>query len=59
MPRQTSVLTNIKGSVVIDTNVFNNPEHALSGLEEFSHIWFVLLTHILTYLVILIHSCTK
>ncbi|CAH2098278.1 unnamed protein product [Euphydryas editha] len=46
VPRQTSVLTNSRGVVVIDTNVFNNPNHALSGLEEFSHIWIIFHFHI-------------
>lgn len=41
VPRQTSVMTNSVGVITIDTHVFTNPEHALSGLEEFSHIWFV------------------
>ncbi|XP_032521871.2 uncharacterized protein LOC116773510 isoform X1 [Danaus plexippus] len=41
VPRQTSVMTNSVGVITIDTNVFTNPEHALSGLEEFSHIWII------------------
>ncbi|XP_063834145.1 tRNA (adenine(37)-N6)-methyltransferase [Ostrinia nubilalis] len=45
VPRQPSVLTKAKGTVVIDTSVFNNPEHALSGLEEFSHIWIIFHFH--------------
>lgn len=42
VPRQPSVLTNLRGAIVIDTNVLNNPNHALSGLEEFSHVWYVI-----------------
>ncbi|KAL0810893.1 hypothetical protein ABMA28_010196 [Loxostege sticticalis] len=45
VPRQPSVLTKARGTVVIDTSVFNNPEHALSGLEEFSHIWIIFHFH--------------
>lgn len=39
VPRQPSVMAKAKGVVIIDQSVFNNPEHALSGLEEFSHMW--------------------
>lgn len=42
VPRQASILANSKGYVEIDTSVFSNPEHAFSGLEEFSHMWYVL-----------------
>ncbi|XP_013190986.1 tRNA (adenine(37)-N6)-methyltransferase [Amyelois transitella] len=45
VPRQPSVLANARGTVVIDQKVFNNPEHALSGLEEFSHIWIIFYFH--------------
>lgn len=46
VPRQPSVLGNARGTVVIDTSVFNNPEHALSGLDEFSHIWVMFHFHV-------------
>lgn len=39
VPRQPTVLYSAKGVVVINTEFLNNPEHALSGLEEFSHMW--------------------
>nr|XP_004933565.1 tRNA (adenine(37)-N6)-methyltransferase isoform X1 [Bombyx mori] len=45
VPRQPSVMKNARGTVVIDTSVFNNPEHALSGLEEFSHMWIIFHFH--------------
>ncbi|XP_022117770.2 tRNA (adenine(37)-N6)-methyltransferase isoform X1 [Pieris rapae] len=45
VPRQPSVLSNAKGVVVINTDTFNNPEHALSGLEEFSHMWILFHFH--------------
>ncbi|XP_053620372.1 tRNA (adenine(37)-N6)-methyltransferase isoform X2 [Plodia interpunctella] len=45
VPRQSSVLANVQGTIVIDQKVFNNPEHALSGLEEFSHIWVIFKFH--------------
>ncbi|XP_045762311.1 tRNA (adenine(37)-N6)-methyltransferase [Maniola jurtina] len=45
VPRQPSVLTSARGVVVIDPNVFSNPEHALSGLDEFSHMWIIFHFH--------------
>ncbi|XP_038218123.1 tRNA (adenine(37)-N6)-methyltransferase [Zerene cesonia] len=45
VPRQPSVLSQAKGVVVINTDTFNNPEHALSGLEEFSHMWIIFHFH--------------
>ncbi|XP_023939548.2 tRNA (adenine(37)-N6)-methyltransferase [Bicyclus anynana] len=45
VPRQPTILTAAQGVVVIDTSVFNNPEHALSGLAEFSHMWIIFHFH--------------
>ncbi|XP_063630655.1 tRNA (adenine(37)-N6)-methyltransferase isoform X1 [Cydia splendana] len=45
VPRQPSVLAKARGAVVIDPSIFNNPEHALSGLEEFSHMWIIFHFH--------------
>ncbi|XP_026315997.1 tRNA (adenine(37)-N6)-methyltransferase isoform X2 [Hyposmocoma kahamanoa] len=45
VPRQPSVMAKAKGVVIIDPTVFNNPEHALSGLEEFSHMWIIFHFH--------------
>ena len=39
-PRQGSVCKNSRGSLTIDSSVFNNPEHSLDGLLEYSHIWW-------------------
>lgn len=39
-PRQGSVCKNSRGALTIDENVFNNPEHSLDGLTEFSHVWY-------------------
>lgn len=41
VPRQPTVMAKAKGTVIINNCVFNNPDHALIGLEEFSHIWSV------------------
>ncbi|KAG6460536.1 hypothetical protein O3G_MSEX012041 [Manduca sexta] len=45
VPRQPTVMANSRGTVVINTGVFNNPDHALSGLEEFSHMWIIFHFH--------------
>ncbi|KAJ0171816.1 hypothetical protein K1T71_012579 [Dendrolimus kikuchii] len=45
VPRQPTVMAKSRGVVIIDQNVFNNPEHALCGLEEFSHIWIIFHFH--------------
>ncbi|CAB3225959.1 unnamed protein product [Arctia plantaginis] len=46
VPRQPTVLAKAKGVLIIDPSVFNNPEHALSGLEEFSHMWIIFHFHV-------------
>lgn len=38
-PRQPSLCTTARGSLTLMKTVFNNPEHALEGLEQFSHAW--------------------
>lgn len=38
-PRQPVVCDKVPGKLTISKNVFTNPEHALQGLEEFSHMW--------------------
>lgn len=45
VPRQPSVMVSSQGAVVVDNHVFNNPGHALSGLEEFSHMWIIFHFH--------------
>ena len=41
-PRQPTVCAHARGSLTIDRSIFNNPEHSMEGLEEYSHIWFVI-----------------
>lgn len=41
IPRQPSLCPTAKGTLTIEKSVFTNPEHSLTGLEEFSHIWLV------------------
>lgn len=38
-PRQPIVCEKVPGKLTISKNVLTNPEHALQGLEEFSHLW--------------------
>jgi tRNA (Thr-GGU) A37 N-methylase len=40
-PRQPSLCSTARGSLTVEKTVFNNPEHALEGLEQFSHAWCV------------------
>ena len=41
VPRQSALSTNLASYIEIDPLVFNNPEHSLDGLEQFSHIWII------------------
>lgn len=44
-PRQPTVCGPSRGELRIKQSVFNNPEHALVGLEQFSHVWIIFLFH--------------
>lgn len=41
VPRQPSVCPKLLGCIELNKDVFNNPEHSLDGLEEFSHLWII------------------
>lgn len=41
VPRQAAVGSQLLGCIELAPTVFTNPEHALDGLEEFSHIWII------------------
>lgn len=41
IPRQTSVCSKLPGYIELNKDVFNNPEHSLERLCEFSHIWII------------------
>lgn len=41
VPRQAAVGSQLLGCIELSPNVFTNPEHALEGLDEFSHIWII------------------
>ncbi|XP_043105594.1 tRNA (adenine(37)-N6)-methyltransferase isoform X2 [Puntigrus tetrazona] len=44
-PRQPTVCSSSRASLKIQPSVFNNPEHSLVGLEQYSHIWIIFLFH--------------
>lgn len=41
VPRQPSVCSKLTGYIEISKDVFNNPEHSVDKLEEFSHLWII------------------
>uniref|UniRef100_A0A803JLV0 tRNA (adenine(37)-N6)-methyltransferase n=1 Tax=Xenopus tropicalis TaxID=8364 RepID=A0A803JLV0_XENTR len=44
-PRQPSVCSLSRGRLRISKSVFNNPEHSLIGIEQFSHVWILFVFH--------------
>uniref|UniRef100_A0A3B3BGB1 tRNA methyltransferase O n=1 Tax=Oryzias melastigma TaxID=30732 RepID=A0A3B3BGB1_ORYME len=44
-PRQPTVCGPSRAELRIQQNVFNNPQHALVGLQQFSHVWIIFLFH--------------
>ncbi|XP_062850813.1 tRNA (adenine(37)-N6)-methyltransferase [Trichomycterus rosablanca] len=44
-PRQPGVCGSSRASLTVQTSVFNNPGHALAGLQQYSHIWLIFLFH--------------
>ncbi|XP_041640801.1 tRNA (adenine(37)-N6)-methyltransferase [Cheilinus undulatus] len=44
-PRQPTVCGPSRAELRIQQRVFNNPEHALVGLEQYSHVWIIFLFH--------------
>lgn len=43
VPRQPGILSESHGVIRLESNVLTNPHHAIEGLENFSHMWFVYL----------------
>ncbi|CAH1393412.1 unnamed protein product [Nezara viridula] len=41
IPRQPTLCPQLLGKLTISKNVFTNPEHALEGLIEYSHMWIL------------------
>ncbi|XP_070683912.1 tRNA (adenine(37)-N6)-methyltransferase [Pempheris klunzingeri] len=44
-PRQPTICGPSRAELRIQQSVFNNPEHALAGLEHYSHVWIIFLFH--------------
>uniref|UniRef100_A0AAY5L7L1 tRNA methyltransferase O n=1 Tax=Esox lucius TaxID=8010 RepID=A0AAY5L7L1_ESOLU len=44
-PRQPTICGPSRATLQIRRSVFNNPEHSLIGLENYSHVWVVFLFH--------------
>ncbi|XP_048855651.1 tRNA (adenine(37)-N6)-methyltransferase isoform X2 [Brienomyrus brachyistius] len=44
-PRQPTVCGPSRATLQIRRAVFSNPEHALTGLEQYSHVWIIFLFH--------------
>uniref|UniRef100_A0A8C3FZL4 tRNA (adenine(37)-N6)-methyltransferase n=2 Tax=Cyclopterus lumpus TaxID=8103 RepID=A0A8C3FZL4_CYCLU len=44
-PRQPTICGPSRAELRIQQSVFNNPEHALVGLEQYSHVWVIFLFH--------------
>lgn len=38
-PRQSGVCGKVPGKLTLYNSVFTNPDHALQGLQDFSHMW--------------------
>lgn len=41
VPRQPSVCSKLSGYIELSKDVFNNPEHSLDRLSDFSHLWII------------------
>ncbi|XP_072241057.1 tRNA (adenine(37)-N6)-methyltransferase [Leuresthes tenuis] len=44
-PRQPTVCGPSRAQLRLRQSVFNNPEHALEGLQQYSHVWIIFLFH--------------
>ncbi|XP_066535434.1 tRNA (adenine(37)-N6)-methyltransferase [Hoplias malabaricus] len=44
-PRQPGLCMLSRATLQIQTSVFNNPDHALDGLQLYSHVWLIFLFH--------------
>ncbi|XP_043487949.1 uncharacterized protein LOC122514894 isoform X2 [Polistes fuscatus] len=45
VPRQPGVSGRTSGKILIHNSVFTNPDHALQGLQDFSHLWIIFHFH--------------
>ncbi|XP_044513450.1 tRNA (adenine(37)-N6)-methyltransferase [Gracilinanus agilis] len=44
-PRQPTICSLSRACLRIRKSVFNNPEHSVMGLEQFSHVWILFVFH--------------
>ncbi|KOX71645.1 Nef-associated protein 1 [Melipona quadrifasciata] len=44
-PRQTRICGKVPGKLLLYNSVFTNPDHALEGLQDFSHMWVLFYFH--------------
>lgn len=44
-PRQPTICGPSRAQLRIQQSVFNNPEHSLLGLEQYSHVWIIFVFH--------------
>ncbi|XP_006863204.1 PREDICTED: nef-associated protein 1 [Chrysochloris asiatica] len=44
-PRQPSICSLSRACLRIRKSIFNNPEHSLMGLDQFSHVWILFVFH--------------
>ncbi|XP_006629903.2 tRNA (adenine(37)-N6)-methyltransferase [Lepisosteus oculatus] len=44
-PRQPTICTSSRATLRIKKAVFNNPEHSLVGLDQYSHVWIIFIFH--------------
>ncbi|XP_015248764.1 PREDICTED: nef-associated protein 1 [Cyprinodon variegatus] len=44
-PRQPTICGASRAQLRIQQSVFNNPQHALAGLQQYSHVWIIFLFH--------------
>lgn len=42
-PRQPTICSNSIAKLSLTSDIFTNPSHALQGLQEFSHMWYIIL----------------
>lgn len=38
-PRQTGICGKVPGKLLLYNSIYTNPNHALEGLQDFSHMW--------------------
>ncbi|XP_078039141.1 uncharacterized protein LOC144471191 isoform X1 [Augochlora pura] len=44
-PRQTGICGKVPGKLLLYNSIYTNPDHALEGLQDFSHMWVLFYFH--------------